>query len=262
MELPGILSPAQLSGTEPLPEPLPLAGELERVFAARISQLEPGLRTLALLCACSGRLPAITAAAAALGVDAAGLAPPGRAGQHRGSGRDVRASADSLRSLLPGGPRRASGRARCPRRLCEADRRAWHLARAASGPIREPRPHSTRRAALRRSGYGAAADALERAAELSPATAVPAAGRRGGRRMARRGSARVGRCSTRPNGSGHGGRGLAADAPSAGLIELRSGLPADGLALLLPAAAEAVGRSRLAVGMLAAAGECAFQAGD
>jgi hypothetical protein len=73
VELPGILSPAQLSGTEPLPEPLPLAGELERVFAARVSQLEPGLRTLALLCACSGRLPAITAAAEALDVDAAGL---------------------------------------------------------------------------------------------------------------------------------------------------------------------------------------------
>ena len=73
IELPGTLSPAQLAGTEPLPEPLPLAGELERVFAARVSQLEPGQRTLALLTACSGRLPAIKAAAAALGVGADGL---------------------------------------------------------------------------------------------------------------------------------------------------------------------------------------------
>jgi len=73
IELPRILRPAQLAGTEPLPEPLPLAGELERVFAARVSQLEPGPRTLVLLCACSGRLPAITRAAAALDLDAAGL---------------------------------------------------------------------------------------------------------------------------------------------------------------------------------------------
>ena len=73
IELPATLTPAQLAGTEPLPEPLPLAGELERVFAARVSQLEPGQRTLALLCACSGRLPAIKAAAADFGVDVAGL---------------------------------------------------------------------------------------------------------------------------------------------------------------------------------------------
>src|SRR5712691_9388806 len=73
IELPRTLSPAQLAGTEPLPEPLPLGGELERVFAARVRQLEPGQRTLALLCACSGRLPAITRAAAELGVDPAGL---------------------------------------------------------------------------------------------------------------------------------------------------------------------------------------------
>ena len=48
-----------------------------------------------------------------------------------------------------------------------------------------------------------------------------------------------------------------------GLIELRSGVPADGLAILLPAAAEAVKTDpHLAVAMLAEAGECAFQAGD
>jgi len=47
------------------------------------------------------------------------------------------------------------------------------------------------------------------------------------------------------------------------LIELRSGVPADGLAILLPAAAEAVKTDpHLAVAMLAEAGECAFQAGD
>ena len=48
-----------------------------------------------------------------------------------------------------------------------------------------------------------------------------------------------------------------------GLIELRSGVPGDGLAILLPAAADALAADQpLAVAMLTAAGECAFQAGD
>ena len=57
IELPRSLTPAQLAGTEPLPEPLPLAGQLECVFAARVSQLAPDPRALALLCACSGGCP-------------------------------------------------------------------------------------------------------------------------------------------------------------------------------------------------------------
>ena len=145
IELPATLSPAQLAGTEPLPEPLPLAGELERVFAARVSQLEPGQRTLALLCACSGRLPAITQAAAALEVEAAGL--------DRLDGLvAIEASAVTfahplIRSAVyyqaSPAERRAAHAALAETE--EADRRAWHLARAASGPTSGRPPSSSGR---------------------------------------------------------------------------------------------------------------------
>jgi AAA ATPase domain len=173
IELPGTLSPAQVAGTEPLPEPLPLAGELERVFAARVSQLEPGQRTLALLSACSGRLPAITGAAAALGVGADRL--DRLHGLVRITDSAVVFTHPLIRSAVyyqaSPAERRAAHAALADWE--EADRRAWHLARAASGPDERAAAELERSAArtLRRSGYGAAAAAFERAAELSPADA-------------------------------------------------------------------------------------------
>ena len=173
IELPGTLSPAQRAGTEPLPEPLPLAGELERVFAARVSQLEPGQRTLALLSACSGRLPAITAAAAALGVGADRL--DRLHGLVRITDSAVVFTHPLIRSAVyyqaSPAERRAAHAALADWE--EADRRAWHLARAAAGPDERAAAELKRSAArtLRRSGYGAAAAAFERAAELSPADA-------------------------------------------------------------------------------------------
>ncbi len=170
-ELPGTLRPAQLAGTEPLPEPLPLAGELERVFAARVSQLEPGARTLLLLCACSGRRPAITRAATTLGVDPADL------NRLRGLVRIEDAAVVFAHPLIRSAvyyqatpaERRAAHAALAGWE--DADRRAWHLARAASGTDERAAAELERSAGrtLRRSGYGAAAAALERAAELSPA---------------------------------------------------------------------------------------------
>ena len=268
LELPGILSPAQLSGTEPLPEPLPLAGELERVFAARVSQLEPGLRTLALLCACSGRLPAITAAAAALGVDAAGL--DRLDGLVSIEAPAVTFAHPLIRSAVyyqaSPAERRAAHAALADRE--EADRRAWHLAGAAAGPDERAAAELERAAArtLRRSGYAAAAAALERAAELSPADVARA------RRLAAAADAAWhGADTARVQALLAAAERLPLPEPAVrlrlrhlhGLIELRSGVPADGLGILLPAAAEAVKTDpHLAVAMLAEAGECAFQAGD
>jgi DNA-binding CsgD family transcriptional regulator len=268
IELPGILSPAQLAGTEPLPEPLPLAGELERVFAARVSQLEPGLRTLALLCACSGQLPAITQAAAALGVDAAGL--DRLHGLVRIEARAVAFAHPLIRSAVyyqaSPAERRAAHAALADRE--EADRRAWHLSRAASGPDENVAAELERSAnrTLRRSGYAAAAAAFERAAELSPADTARA------RRLAAAADAAWHAADTaRVRALLAAAEQLPLPEPALrlrlrhlhGLIELRSGVPADGLAILLPAAAEAVKTDpHLAVAMLAEAGECAFQAGD
>jgi DNA-binding CsgD family transcriptional regulator len=268
IELPGTLSPAQLAGTEPLPEPLPLAGELERVFAARVSQLEPGQRTLALLSACSGRLPAIKAAAAALGVGADGL--DRLHGLVRITDSAVVFTHPLIRSAAyyqaSPAERRAAHAALADRE--EADRRAWHLARAASGPDERAAAELERSAArtLRRSGYGAAAAAFERAAELSPADADQA------RRLAAAADAAWhGADTARVRALLEAAEQLPPPEPAVrlrlqhirGLIELRSGVPADGLAILLPAAAEAVKTDpHLAVAMLAEAGECAFQAGD
>jgi DNA-binding CsgD family transcriptional regulator len=268
IELPGTLSPAQLAGTEPLPEPLPLAGELDRVFAARVSQLDPGQRTLALLSACSGRLPAIKAAAAALGVGADGL--DRLHGLVRITDSAVVFTHPLIRSAAyyqaSPAERRAAHAALADRE--EADRRAWHLARAASGPDERAAAELERSAArtLRRSGYGAAAAALERAAELSPADADRA------RRLAAAADAAWhGADTARVRALLEAAEQLPPPGPAVrlrlqhirGLIELRSGVPADGLAILLPAAAEAVKTDpHLAVAMLAEAGECAFQAGD
>jgi DNA-binding CsgD family transcriptional regulator len=268
IELPATLTPAQLAGTEPLPEPLPLAGELERVFAARVSQLEPGQRTLALLCACSGRLPAIKAAAADFGVDVAGL--DGLGGLVRIEAPAVTFAHPLIRSAVyyqasPAERRAAHAALAGPE---DADRRAWHLARAASGPDERAAAELERSAArtLRRSGYGAAAAALERAAELSAADAA-----RCRRLAAAADAAWHGADTARVRSLLEAAERLPLPEPAVqlrlrhirGLIELRSGVPADGLAILLPAAAEAVKTDpHLAVAMLAEAGECAFQAGD
>jgi DNA-binding CsgD family transcriptional regulator len=119
---------------------------------------------------------------------------------------------------------------------------------------------------LRRSGYGAAAAALERAAELSPAEQA-----RSRRLAAAADAAWHGADTARVRALLEAAERLPPPEPAVwlrlrhvrGLIELRSGVPADGLAILLPAAAEAVKADpHLAVAMLTEAGECAFQAGD
>jgi len=129
-----------------------------------------------------------------------------------------------------------------------------------------PWPCYARVRALRRSGYGAAAVAFERAAELSPADAA-----RSRRLAAAADVAWHGADTARVRALVEAAEQFPPPEPAVrlrlrhvrGLIELRAGVPADGLAILLPAAAEAVKTDpHLAVAMLAQAGECAFQAGD
>ena len=243
------------------------------MFAARVSQLEPAQRTLALLCACSGRLPAITQAAAALDLDTQGIGPAGLDrldGLVRIEASTVTFAHPLIRSAVYYGASPAERRVAHATLAGweDAERRAWHLAQAAAGPDERVAAELERSAArtLRRSGYGAAAAAFERAAELSPADAA-----RSRRLAAAADAAWHGADTARVRALVEAAGQRPSPEPAVqlrlrhirGLIELRSGVPADGLAILLPAATEAVQNDpHLAVAMLAEAGECAFQAGD
>ncbi len=269
-ELPNGLTTAQLAGKVPLPDPLPLPGELERIFADRMRGLPLRARTMAVVCAAAGSVDLATILRAATAL---------------GAGEGVQETLDSLDGILrPDGTFRhplvrsaayyAAGSAerravhRALAAVSDSDRRAWHLAEAAAGPDPDAAAalEASAEQALRRSGHAAAADALERAAGLSVAPSDML------RRLAAAADAAWrGGDSTRTAALlDRGDRLPVKDAGIRlrmsylrGLIELRSGWPGDGLAILLPAAADAVTVDpRLAVEMLAAAGECAFQAGD
>jgi DNA-binding NarL/FixJ family response regulator len=275
VELPGTLSAGQLAGRDPLPDPLPLAGDLERVFLERARRLPPGRRTLLLLCAAegSGSLETIARAAADLGVEGPAADVPGdllsvdgptvrfrhplvRSAVYQGaSAADRRAAHLALAGALQG-------------REDEADRRAWHLAQAAEGPDEGVAAELERSAdrALRRSGYATAALALERAAELSAGVED-----RSRRLVAAAGAAWQGGDTPRSRALLGQVERLAPADPAVrlearylqGVIETRAGVPADGLVILLAAAREAGAVDpRLALRALGAAGEAAFQADD
>jgi DNA-binding CsgD family transcriptional regulator len=167
--------------------------------------------------------------------------------------------------------RRAAHRALADALSIEADqgeRRAWHRAEAAPGPDAEVAADLERSAerTLRRSGYAAAAQTLERAADLSPTDAERV------RRMVAAADAAF-RAGDIPRAGGLVQRAerLGLTDPRARLharyvqaaIEARSGVPADGLAILLAVVDEAAAVDpALALRMLGVAGEAAFQAGD
>ncbi|HEX2034700.1 MAG TPA: ATP-binding protein, partial [Chloroflexota bacterium] len=75
IELPGSLTAGQLAGRDPLPEPLPLASELQRTFLERTRRQGPDVQQLLLLAAADGlaQLATIRRAAEGLGLDASAL---------------------------------------------------------------------------------------------------------------------------------------------------------------------------------------------
>ncbi|MEV0158854.1 helix-turn-helix transcriptional regulator [Nonomuraea fuscirosea] len=210
-EIVRLLSPAQLAGREPLPDPLPGGAQL---FGEQVAALSPQARQVALLAAVEGDLDLVLRAAARMGLSTdsgrveprdAAHAPGGssadagraesrdRAPVLTGSSTDAgRAALHELEAaglvLVPGAGvrfrhpliRSAVHEAAAPadRRaahavlggLCEGDRRAWHLAAAALGQDEEVAAAlaATAVRARERGGYGDAATALARAAELTP----------------------------------------------------------------------------------------------
>lgn len=167
------LSEAARGGELEMAGPLPLTRRLLSAFAGQIQRLaEPTRRMLAVAAAeDTGALGIVLAASGALGIPAEALEPAELAGLVRVTGGVVRFRHPLLRSAayqnLPSAQRRAIHQA-----LAEAvsgDRRAWHLALAATGPdeqVAESLEQSAERSGARL-GYAAMATAYERSAQLS-----------------------------------------------------------------------------------------------
>lgn len=178
VEIPALLSEKQRSGVEALPDPLPAGPHLEHAFLRRVSTL-PETAQKALLVAAASESTDIAILNSALehfDLPAQSLVPAESAGLIAIDGVDVRFRHPLIRSAVYQAAtpidRRRAHRALAAALDVErmADRRAWHLAAASTEPD-ESVAAALEDAALRsqgRSGYGPAAHALIRSAELSP----------------------------------------------------------------------------------------------
>ncbi|MEO3891529.1 AAA family ATPase [Nonomuraea sp. B5E05] len=192
-EIAARLTPAQLTGREPLPDPLPVGA---RLFGDRVIGLSARARLVALVAAVEADLGLVLSAGEWLfaeqpvgpGAHVARSLPSGP-GTQAGAGRVALAeleetglaevSGTSVRfahPLIRSAVHEAAAPADVRRvhavlaELTADDRRAWHLAGAALG-LDEQVAAALVAAAERardRGGYGAAATALARAAELTP----------------------------------------------------------------------------------------------
>lgn len=166
LELPNALSSAQLQGRDLLDDPLPLGPALQAGFVRRLEGLPEETRLLLLTAAADD-----STEIALLG-DPASLAPAERAGLVAFEGGTLVFRHPLIRSAVyhsaSPAERRAAHRALAG--SLSGARRAWHLAAATVGTDEEAAATLEEAAAeaRARSGYAAAAKALERAGQLSP----------------------------------------------------------------------------------------------
>jgi DNA-binding CsgD family transcriptional regulator len=275
VELPASLDAEQLAGRAPLPDPLPVSAGVERAFLERVRRLPAPTQTMLLVAAGeeSGEPAVIFRAAGALGAGAPAFEAAESAGLVLIAEGRVRFRHPLVRSAVyrgaTFGQRQAVHRALAAALGGEehSDRRAWHLAAAAVEPDAEVADELERsaRRARRRSGYAAAARALERSAELTAAEELRS------RRLADAADAAwLGGQPERALGlldraaSGMSRPRLRADvAHLRGVIELRRGVPADAFTILADASAEIAPVDPVkALAMLLPASEAASYAGD
>lgn len=176
LELPGSLTRDQLSGREPLTQPLPIGAGIEAAYLSRVRRLPNATQALLLVAAAedSGDLAAILRAAKSQEIGRDALEPAERDGLVNVADGRLQFRHPLVRSAIYHGATFAE-RQRTHTSLAEAldganvDRRAWHRAAAAEGPdeaIARDLEASAERATSR-GGHAAAASALERAAGLS-----------------------------------------------------------------------------------------------
>jgi len=174
LEIVRALTEDQLAGRQPLPDPLPLSPGLEAAFLDQVRRLPAEAQELLLVAACAegASWPQVVAAAQRLGLTDGAATTLERARLVTIGPEGVRFRHPLVRSAVvsaaPFTARRAVHLA-----LAEdgdADRRAWHRAAACLGTDSDVADQLEAAAgrARARSGFAAAAAALERAAELSP----------------------------------------------------------------------------------------------
>lgn len=176
LEFSTALSPGQLAGSEPLERPLPVGGGVERAFARRLDQLPSGARE-ALLIAAASELDepgTVVAALQAFRLDGSSFDAAERAGLITITNGRVQFCHPLVRSVVyqtaQGDRRRAVHAALAAGSDDAIDRRAWHLAAAATGideHVAAALEDAAERAAAR-GGLATATRAYERAAVLTP----------------------------------------------------------------------------------------------
>ncbi len=207
LELPLLLSEAQLAGHQPIDEPLPVGPTLARALLHRLSGLSVQVRRGLLVAAASGgeRVQQVVDALGALGIDREILDTAEQAGVLSISGERFKFRHPLLRSAIyhdaDGPTRRTSHDALA--RVTTGDQQAWHRAQATVGEDEAIAAmlEEVGLDARRRGAPAAAAVALERAARLSaPGGREDAATDRGGPGRPRGGPAdrRPAICSKRP----------------------------------------------------------------
>ncbi|WP_043631190.1 AAA family ATPase [Nonomuraea candida] len=164
-----LLSPDQLAGREPLPDPLPGGAQL---FGEQVAALPAPARLVALLAAVEGDLDLVLRAAEGMGAGRAALHELEAAGLARVEGAAVRFRHPLIRSAVYEAATPAARREAHAALAGQAggERRARHLAAAALGQDESVAAALAESAARARDrgGYGDAATALARAAELTP----------------------------------------------------------------------------------------------
>jgi len=177
IELGELLTAQQLAGEQPLPEPLAAGEAAQRGFLRRAQLLSAGAQAALVVAASAGEaeLGPLLAALDSIGVGRHALNDVEAAGLIDLRGGRVVFEHPLLRSAVYGAAdpseRRSAHRALADALASQApDRRAWHLAKAALGPDEDVAAALERaaEAARRRTGYAAAAEALERAAQFTP----------------------------------------------------------------------------------------------
>ncbi|MDL4773773.1 helix-turn-helix transcriptional regulator [Actinomadura xylanilytica] len=164
-----ILTPGQLGGRSPLPDPLPAGADL---FAHQVGRLPAATRLLLLVAAAEGQgdLDVVLRAAGRLEAGAEALQPAEASGLITVDGPVLRFRHPLIRSAAYRAPDRRRAHAALAETVDDPERRAWHRAEAAVGRqagVADELAESAARASAR-GGYADAASALVKSAELTP----------------------------------------------------------------------------------------------